>query len=98
MIFVCINTPGLKESYGLDTTNLEKCIKQLGEHYNQEKQNKKITIIIKSTVPVHTCEKLSGMLQHCLSTHPTNYDYFQFISNPEFLAEGQALEDLRYPS
>ena len=43
----------------------------------------------KSTVPVKTCEYIQAILQ--------NDSRFIVISNPEFLAEGSAINDLLKP-
>jgi UDPglucose 6-dehydrogenase len=48
-----------------------------------------VIIVEKSTVPVRTCEYIQGILQN-------NKD-FHVVSNPEFLAEGNAIKDLLAP-
>ena len=49
-------------------------------------------VVEKSTVPVRTAQ----MVKEILSESPNNQSY-QVISNPEFLAEGTAMQDLASP-
>ena len=48
-------------------------------------------IVIKSTVPVGTAEKVAQIVKQ-----NTNYD-FDIVSNPEFLKQGKAVDDFLYP-
>lgn len=50
-------------------------------------------IVEKSTVPVKAAESITNMLK---SNHQPNVE-FQVLSNPEFLAEGTAINDLLKP-
>jgi len=49
-------------------------------------------VIVKSTVPVGTCDKL----QMLFSGGKTGY--YQIVSSPEFLAQGSAIKDTLFPS
>merc|ERR1711892_199311 len=55
-------------------------------------QGRKI-VVEKSTVPVKAAESISNILRHNIKPGVT----FQVLSNPEFLAEGTAIEDLLRP-
>ena len=50
----------------------------------------------KSTLPVRTAEVIKSILQaEC--DYPNNLKTFDVLSNPEFLSEGTAIEDLTSP-
>ncbi len=89
IIFVAVNTP--TKSYGegkgmaADLTFIESCAKQIAEVANTNK-----IVVEKSTLPVRTAEKIKDIL---LTNSKKNIK-FEVISNPEFLAEGTAIEDL----
>lgn len=88
MIFIAVNTPTKKEGEGAgmaaDLTFVEACAKNIAE---KAKSNK--IIIEKSTLPVRTAEKIKSIIELY------NKDFeFEIISNPEFLAEGSAIQDL----
>jgi len=61
------------------------CAKQIAKASNSDK-----IIIEKSTLPVRTAEKLKEILNHEGKTGVN----FEILSNPEFLAEGTAIQDL----
>ena len=49
-------------------------------------------VVEKSTLPVRTAEAIKNILDHT-----GNGVQFQILSNPEFLAEGTAVQDLLHP-
>jgi len=89
MIFICVNTP--TKTYGVgagsasDLTYIEACARRIAD----VSENGKI-VIEKSTLPVKTAESLKKIFDS------RELD-FQVLSNPEFLAEGTAVEDLLDP-
>ena len=89
MIFMAVNTPTKKEGegkgYAADLKFIEKCAKQIAKVSKSDK-----IIIEKSTFPVRTAEKIKQIL----NLHKTNNISFEVLSNPEFLAEGTAINDL----
>ncbi len=88
MIFMAVNTPtkdkGLGKGYAADLSNIEKCAKEIGKYSNSDK-----IVIEKSTLPVKTAEKVKQILNQS-----NKKNHFEVLSNPEFLAEGTAINDL----
>jgi UDPglucose 6-dehydrogenase len=55
-----------------------------------------LLVVVKSTVPVGTCEKVRDAIAHELSVRGTDI-VFHVASNPEFLKEGAAIADFMKP-
>ena len=91
MIFISVNTPtktyGAGKGQAADLKWIELCARQIAR---VAKDNK--IIVEKSTLPVRTASAIKDIL-----THTGNGSQFQILSNPEFLAEGTAVEDLEAP-
>ena len=91
MIFVAVNTPTLKDGpgagFGADLKYIIKC----AEHIAKVSKSDKI-VVEKSTVPIKTAQKIHEVL-----TKNNSKNNFEILSNPEFLAEGTAIEDLLNP-
>ena len=90
MIFISVNTPTKTEGIGKGmTTNLkyiEACARQISKFSKSDK-----IVVEKSTLPVKTALTIQTILE---STG--NGIKFEVLSNPEFLAEGTAVNDLLY--
>ena len=88
MIFMAVNTPtktyGEGKGFAADLTFVEKCARQIAEVATSDK-----IVIEKSTLPVRTAEKIKEVL-----SSNTKGVHFEVLSNPEFLAEGTAIQDL----
>jgi UDPglucose 6-dehydrogenase len=88
MIFMAVNTPTKKEGEGAgmaaDLRYVEACAKNIAQVAKTDK-----IVIEKSTLPVRTAEKIKEILDR-----EGNGVHFEILSNPEFLAEGTAIEDL----
>jgi UDPglucose 6-dehydrogenase len=91
MIFIAVNTPTLQEGPGAGFGADLKYIFSCAEHIAKIAKSDKI-IVEKSTVPIKTAEKLNEIF---LKTNSSVH--FEILSNPEFLAEGTAIQDLRSP-
>ena len=91
MIFISVNTPtktyGLGEGMAADLKYIELCARQIA---SVAKNNK--IVVEKSTLPVRTAEAIKNILDNT-----GNGVQFQILSNPEFLAEGTAVQDLLNP-
>ena len=88
MIFMAVNTPTKTEGEGAgmaaDLCHVEAC----AQHIARVATTNKI-VVEKSTLPVRTAEKIKEIL----GTNSKGV-HFEVLSNPEFLAEGTAIEDL----
>ncbi|MGK0188411.1 MAG: UDPglucose 6-dehydrogenase [Verrucomicrobiales bacterium] len=92
IIFISVNTPtktyGVGAGRAADLRFVELCARRIAEQAEGE------TIVVeKSTLPVRTAESIKSILENTPSEKAT----FQVLSNPEFLAEGTAIEDLFAP-
>lgn len=85
-IFICVGTPALP-SGAADTSAFDQVIENLCEHITEEK-----LVIIKSTVPVGTADKVRALL----AGSPVA-GKLHIVSNPEFLREGNAVYDFCHP-
>jgi UDPglucose 6-dehydrogenase len=85
IIFICVGTPNIKGSLKVDLSFVFNCTKEI---FSVSK-NKKI-IVTKSTVPVGTGDQIEEIISK-------KRKLFSVISNPEFLREGEAIRDFRYP-
>lgn len=91
MIFMAVNTPTKTEGegagMGADLRYIEACAKDIAKYSKSDK-----IVVEKSTVPIRTAEKIKEILdQNDKALH------FDILSNPEFLAEGTAVEDMINP-
>ena len=91
IIFVSVNTPtktfGEGAGVAADLQYWEKTARQIAEISTSDK-----VVVEKSTLPVRTAEAMSRILKS--NSSGLN---FEVVSNPEFLAEGTAIEDLFNP-
>ncbi|MBP2833269.1 nucleotide sugar dehydrogenase [Aquimarina sp. U1-2] len=91
MIFISVNTPtktyGKGKGMAADLKYIELCARQIARVAKTEK-----IVIEKSTLPVRTASAIKDILDNT-----SNGVQFQILSNPEFLAEGTAIEDLLNP-
>jgi UDPglucose 6-dehydrogenase len=97
IIFVSVNTPtktsGIGAGEAADLTYWELAARRIAAVCNAESGGLGPKIIVeKSTVPVKTADAMARvMAASCAGTD------FQVLSNPEFLAEGTAIDDLFKP-
>jgi UDPglucose 6-dehydrogenase len=91
IIFVSVNTPtkafGQGAGRAADLQFWEKTARQIVANSERGK-----IIVEKSTLPVRTAEAMELIL-----TSNSKGIHFEVLSNPEFLAEGTALQDLEKP-
>ena len=97
MVFISVNTPtktrGLGAGKASDLKWVEACARQVALYSTGH------TIVVeKSTLPVKTAEAIKLILEAAQEsgTHDSKKT-FEVLSNPEFLAEGTAINDLLNP-
>ncbi|PWN18840.1 nucleotide sugar dehydrogenase [Microstroma glucosiphilum] len=93
LIFVSVNTPtkvaGIGAGLAADLCYIEAATRRIAT------VSKRGAIIVeKSTVPCRTAESMNQILSALSPSNAT----FEILSNPEFLAEGTAVEDLLDPA
>ena len=86
IIFICVGTPNKKGSLQVDLSYVYKSVKEVFA----VAKTKKI-IVTKSTVPIGTGDEIEKILSN------KKKKIFDIISNPEFLREGEAIRDFRFP-
>jgi UDPglucose 6-dehydrogenase len=87
VIFLAVGTPA-NEDGTVDLRHVKEVAEQIGRHMNGYK-----VIVVKSTVPVGTCQELKEIIRkNCREAY--NFD---IVSNPEFQREGSAIEDFMRP-
>ena len=91
MIFISVNTPtktyGKGKGMAADLKYVELCARNIADVAKTDK-----IVVEKSTLPVRTAQAIKSIL------HNTGSDVkFDILSNPEFLAEGTAIQDLLNP-
>ena len=91
IIFISVNTPtktfGMGAGRAANLEFIEKCARQIARVSHGHK-----IIVEKSTLPVRTAEAVGRILNSA-----GNEATFDVLSNPEFLAEGTAVQDLINP-
>ncbi|KAL1373222.1 hypothetical protein HN51_003212 [Arachis hypogaea] len=91
IIFVSVNTPtkarGLGAGKAADLTYWESAARMIADVCTSDK-----IVVEKSTVPVRTAEAIEQIL-----AHKSKGIKYQILSNPEFLSEGTAVQDLLEP-
>lgn len=91
MIFISVNTPtktfGMGAGRAANLEYIEKCARQIASVSKGHK-----IVVEKSTLPVRTAEAVKRILNSA-----ENGATFDVLSNPEFLAEGTAVQDLLKP-
>ena len=85
IIFICVGTPTKKGSIKVDLSYVYKCTKEILKYSKRKK-----IIVTKSTVPIGTGDEIEKLLAK-------KKKLFNVVSNPEFLREGEAIRDFRYP-
>ena len=98
MVFISVNTPTKQKGVGAgkasDLKWIEASARQIAEYATGH------TIVIeKSTLPVRTAETIKKIIESSYEKSDKDYNKktFSVLSNPEFLSEGSAINDLESP-
>ena len=87
IIFICVGTPTSKTKKSANLQYVFKAASEIGKCINKFK-----IIVTKSTVPVCTGDKIEKII-----LKRRRKKLFEVVSNPEFLREGEAIRDFRFP-
>ncbi len=88
--FVAVGTPPAEDG-SADLRHVLNVADTIARHMNDPR-----VVIIKSTVPVGTADRVREVLTNILEERKSKLD-FDVVSNPEFLKEGNAVEDFTKP-
>lgn len=92
IIFVSVNTPTKKFGEGAGKAADLQYWEKTSRDILQNSRKPEVIVVEKSTLPVRTAEAMARILESGNST-----TRFSVVSNPEFLAEGTAIQDLVNP-
>lgn len=91
VIFIAVGTPSGQDG-SADLRYIKATAEQIGKHLSADHFT---VIAVKSTVPVGTAELVTAIVAEASGL--TAETHFTVVSNPEFLREGYALEDVFFP-
>lgn len=90
VVFICVGTP--TGAYGdPDMSAAEAVARAMAENLAHPH-----VLVTKSTVPIGTGRWLATIIEDALPS-PARRDLFSIVSNPEFLREGNAVQDFLHP-
>jgi len=90
IVFIAVGTP-MGEDGSADLQYVLAVAKEIGQ-----KMNHRLIVVDKSTVPVGTADKVKATIQAELDKRNVAIE-FDVVSNPEFLKEGDAINDFMKP-
>ncbi len=90
IIFLCVGTPSLPNG-AADLSYVEQAALEIGQNVNHD-----VLVVNKSTVPVGTAHKVKNIIQSALTKRSITLE-INVASNPEFLKEGDAVNDFLHP-
>jgi UDPglucose 6-dehydrogenase len=88
--FICVGTPSGDDGV-CDLCYVDAVAEQIGQAMQTP-----VIVVNKSTVPVGTADRVRGIITQALAQRGANID-FDVVSNPEFLKEGDAVQDFMKP-
>ncbi|MBI5610918.1 MAG: UDP-glucose/GDP-mannose dehydrogenase family protein [Deltaproteobacteria bacterium] len=88
-VFIAVGTPP-QEDGSADLSHVLNVARSMADHLTGY-----TAVVVKSTVPIGTCDKVQAILDERLAQRPGVEA--EVVSNPEFLKEGAAIEDFVHP-
>ncbi len=92
-IFICVGTPSAEDG-SCDLSYVEQVAQQIGQLL--QPNGKLVLVVNKSTVPVGTADLVNKLIEQELGKRKLKAN-FEVVSNPEFLKEGDAVQDFMKP-
>ena len=86
IVFIAVGTPTAKDGVSADLSQVFSVAQLISKKIKSSK-----IIVTKSTVPIGTGDKIERIL------NKNKKGIFTIVSNPEFLREGEAIKDFKYP-
>lgn len=86
-VILAVGTPPLPNGQA-DLSSVFSAMKHILHYATKRDKNKKLVVVIKSTVPIGTWRKLEELV---------DINFISIVSNPEFLKEGTAIDDFMKP-
>ena len=86
VVFIAVGTP-MKDDGDVEMAFIDKAAKEIGYHLNNN-----AIVVNKSTVPVGTAKRVDDIISKELTKRKKDIE-FSVVSNPEFLKEGDAIND-----
>lgn len=90
VIFLCLPTPPNLDG-STDLSAYERAAEAIGDRLAKRRDTRRVVLVNKSTVPIGTARNLQKIMEG------RGVKNFGVASNPEFLAEGMAVEQARKP-
>jgi UDPglucose 6-dehydrogenase len=87
VLFICVGTPQGDDGKA-DLSAVKAVARDIGDYMDEKK-----TVVIRSTVPVGTNERVKRIIEDNLESDIS----FHVVSNPEFMREGAAVKDFQNP-
>ena len=92
MCFITVGTPSNPDG-SANLSYVRDVARSIGKHIEEP-----LVVVVKSTVPVRTCEMVSQLISEELEARSPGANlHFDVVSNPEFLREGSAVFDFLEP-
>ena len=88
IVFIAVGTPTANDGVSADLSQVFSVVQLISKKIKYHK-----IIVTKSTVPIGTGDKIEKIL----NKNKKKEGLFTVVSNPEFLREGEAIKDFKYP-